>query len=133
MALINGLGFASYKLLVKLQLPTPETVPTITQITLAGAGCGIVSSYVRPTIDWLWYPEILTHLFFLPIFRSIIISPVDLIKIRQQSMLTPTKARHIALKIFREHGIRGLYRGLPVTAMRDSRCGPHFAAVNDLK
>ena len=62
---MNGLVFASYRFLLKLQLPTAETVPTITQIALAGAGCGIVSSYVRPIIYWLWYSETLTHLYLL--------------------------------------------------------------------
>ncbi|KIM39611.1 hypothetical protein M413DRAFT_193953 [Hebeloma cylindrosporum] len=101
-ALMNGLVFASYRFLLKLQLPTAETVPTITQIALAGAGCGIVS--------------------------SIVTTPTELIKIRQQSMLTPTKARQVALKIFRENGVRGLYRGMPVTALRDCGYGAYFAA-----
>ena len=43
-ALMNGLVFASYHFLLKLQLPTADTVPTLAQIALAGAGCGIVSS-----------------------------------------------------------------------------------------
>jgi len=131
--LMNGLVFASYRFLLKLQLPTAETLPTITQITLAGAGCGIVSSYVRLTIRWLRYPEILTHLFFLLTFGSIVTTPTELIKIRQQSMLTPTKARQVALEIFREYGIRGLYRGMLITALRDCGYGVYFAAVSDLK
>lgn len=47
-------------------------------------------------------------------------------------MLTPTKARQVALKIFRENGVRGLYRGLPVTALRDCGYGAYFAAVSGL-
>ncbi|KAJ3487069.1 hypothetical protein NLJ89_g11751 [Agrocybe chaxingu] len=45
-ALMNGLVFASYRFFMKLQLPHADAVPTITQITLAGAGSGIVSSCV---------------------------------------------------------------------------------------
>jgi hypothetical protein len=47
-------------------------------------------------------------------------------------MLTPTKARQVALKIFQENGIRGLYRGMPVTALRDCGYGAYFAAVSGL-
>ncbi|KAF4610872.1 hypothetical protein D9613_007212 [Agrocybe pediades] len=101
-ALMNGLVFASYRFLLKLQLPTPETVPTITQIALAGAGCGIIS--------------------------SIITTPTELIKIRQQSQLTQTTARQVAFQIFREAGVRGLYRGITATALRDCGYGAYFAA-----
>jgi len=47
-------------------------------------------------------------------------------------MLTPTNARQVALKIFRESGIQGLYRGMPVTALRDCGYGAYFAAVSGL-
>ncbi|KAF7770302.1 hypothetical protein Agabi119p4_6276 [Agaricus bisporus var. burnettii] len=63
-ALMNGLVFASYRFFMKLQLENPESVPTLTQITLAGIGSGIVSSVVT--------------------------TPVELIKIRQQSIMTST-------------------------------------------
>ncbi len=43
-ALMNGLVFASYRFLMKFQLDSPESTPTLTQIALAGAGSGIVSS-----------------------------------------------------------------------------------------
>lgn len=45
-ALLNGLVFASYRSLLKLQLDNPISIPTIAQIALAGAGSGIISSYV---------------------------------------------------------------------------------------
>ena len=45
-ALTNGLVFASYKFFMKVQLDNPTSIPTITQIALAGAGSGIVASYV---------------------------------------------------------------------------------------
>ncbi|KAF9482995.1 carnitine/acyl carnitine carrier [Pholiota conissans] len=101
-ALMNGLVFASYRFLLKLQLPDAACVPTLAQIALAGAGCGIVS--------------------------SIVTTPTELIKIRQQALLTPTTARQVAWQIFRENGVRGLYRGLPVTALRDCGYGAYFAA-----
>lgn len=100
---MNGLVFSSYRFLLKLQLSHADVVPTISQIALAGAGCGIVS--------------------------SIITTPTELIKIRQQSLLTPTTATQVTLQIFRKEGVRGLYRGLPVTALRDCGYGAYFAAV----
>ena len=56
-------------------------------------------------------------------------TPTELVKIRQQALLTPTTARSVALGILREHGVRGLYRGFPVTALRDCGYGAYFAAV----
>jgi solute carrier family 25 carnitine/acylcarnitine transporter 20/29 len=47
-------------------------------------------------------------------------------------MLTPTFAHQVALKIFRENGIKGLYRGMTVTALRDCGYGAYFAAVSGL-
>ena len=45
-ALMNGVVFASYRFFMKLQLDNADSVPTMTQIMLAGAGSGIVCSYV---------------------------------------------------------------------------------------
>ncbi|KDR80921.1 hypothetical protein GALMADRAFT_153318 [Galerina marginata CBS 339.88] len=100
-ALMNGLVFASYRLLLKLQLPNAGTLPTIAQIALAGAGSGIIS--------------------------SIVTTPTELIKIRQQATLTPTTARQMALQILREGGLPSLYRGLTATALRDCGYGAYFA------
>ncbi|KAF8815430.1 carnitine/acyl carnitine carrier [Phlegmacium glaucopus] len=101
-ALMNGLVFASYRFFMKVQLDNPNSIPTIAQIALAGAGSGIVS--------------------------SIVTTPTELIKIRQQSLLTQTTARKVALQIVRENGIAGLYRGIVVTALRDCGYGAYFAA-----
>ena len=65
-------------------------------------------------------------------FFSIITTPTELIKIRQQSLLTTTSARTVALQIIRESGIRGLYRGITATALRDCGYGAYFAAVCSL-
>ncbi|KAF8159263.1 carnitine/acyl carnitine carrier [Crassisporium funariophilum] len=101
-ALMNGVVFASYRFFMKAQLESSNSIPTIAQIALAGAGSGIVS--------------------------SIVTTPVELIKIRQQSLLTQTTARAVALQIFREAGISGLYRGLVSTALRDCGYGAYFAS-----
>ncbi|KAJ2916248.1 hypothetical protein MD484_g4169, partial [Candolleomyces efflorescens] len=101
-ALMNGLIFASYRFLMKLQLEHADAVPTLGQIAIAGAGSGIIS--------------------------SIITTPTELIKIRQQSLLVPTTARQVAWQIFREGGIRGLYRGFTATALRDTGYGAYFFA-----
>ncbi|KAF6758158.1 carnitine/acyl carnitine carrier [Ephemerocybe angulata] len=101
-ALMNGLVFASYRFLMKMQLESAESVPTLYQIALAGAGSGIIS--------------------------SLITTPTELIKIRQQSLLTRTTARQVAWQIFRENGVRGLYRGITATALRDIGYGAYFFA-----
>ncbi|ESK90703.1 mitochondrial carnitine acylcarnitine carrier protein cacl [Moniliophthora roreri MCA 2997] len=101
-ALLNGLVFASYRFLLKFQLDSPTAAPTLSQIALAGAGCGIIS--------------------------SIITTPTELIKIRQQSLTTPTTARQVAWNILRKDGLRGLYRGMTSTALRDLGYGAYFWA-----
>ncbi|KAG2021029.1 carnitine/acyl carnitine carrier, variant 3 [Coprinopsis cinerea AmutBmut pab1-1] len=101
---MNGLVFASYRFLMKLQLENADDTPTLTQIALAGAGSGIVS--------------------------SLITTPTELIKIRQQSIPTPSTARQVAWQIFRESGIKGLYRGITATALRDTGYGAYFFAVS---
>ncbi|KAF8507474.1 mitochondrial carrier [Hysterangium stoloniferum] len=101
-AFLNGLIFSSYGYLMKLQLGQESQEPTIAQITLAGAGSGIVA--------------------------SLITCPTDLVKIRQQALINsrPTASR-VALDIFRKHGIQGLYRGMTITALRDLGYGAYFA------
>ncbi|KAJ4474957.1 carnitine/acyl carnitine carrier [Lentinula aciculospora] len=101
-ALMNGLVFASYRFLLKIQLDNSNVVPTMSQIALAGAGCGAIS--------------------------SIITTPTELIKIRQQSLVTPTSARQVAWDIFKRSGVRGLYRGGTSTILRDSGYGAYFWA-----
>ncbi|KZT20993.1 mitochondrial carrier [Neolentinus lepideus HHB14362 ss-1] len=100
-AFMNGLVFSSYRFFMKLQLANADAVPTLTQITLAGIGSGIVS--------------------------SIITTPTELIKIHQQNILGKTPpARQVALDIVRKHGLRGLYRGITATAIRDCGYGAYF-------
>jgi hypothetical protein len=52
-ALMNGLVFASYRFFMKIQLENDKDIPTIAQIALAGAGSGIVSSYVPLLLDFV--------------------------------------------------------------------------------
>ncbi|KIJ65474.1 hypothetical protein HYDPIDRAFT_110554 [Hydnomerulius pinastri MD-312] len=103
-AFMNGLVFASYKFFMRAQLDDTNSVPTLTQVALAGTGCGIVT--------------------------SIISSPTELIKIRQQNVLandpSNASAAKVAMEIFRQHGMRGLYRGLAATALRDTGYGTYF-------
>ncbi|KAF8638409.1 hypothetical protein AX17_002234 [Amanita inopinata Kibby_2008] len=101
-ALLNGVVFASYRFLMKVQLENSDAIPTLTQIALAGAGSGIVSSLVT--------------------------TPTELIKILQQDQLIPTSSRQIALQILKEEGICGLYRGITATALRDCGYGAYFFA-----
>lgn len=41
---MNGLVFSSYKFFMRAQLDDPTSVPSLTQVALAGTGCGIVTS-----------------------------------------------------------------------------------------
>ena len=43
---LNGLVFSTYRSLMRAQLDDENATPTLTQINLAGAGTGIISSYV---------------------------------------------------------------------------------------
>ncbi|KAJ8596757.1 mitochondrial carrier [Rhizopogon salebrosus TDB-379] len=102
-ALMNGLIFASYKFFLKAQM-TDNSIPSLTQITIAGTCCGVV--------------------------MSLLSAPIELIKIRQQNMLESglgsVSTRNLVSTICREHGLKGLYRGFTATALRDSGYGAYF-------
>ncbi|KAF8585427.1 carnitine/acyl carnitine carrier [Ramaria rubella] len=101
-AFLNGLIFSAYGFLMRLQLRHELDEPTIAQIGIAGAGSGIIA--------------------------SIITCPTDLIKIRQQAIITSQPSvQEITLRIFQTHGLRGLYRGITATALRDCGYGAYFA------
>ncbi|EPS94884.1 hypothetical protein FOMPIDRAFT_1026003 [Fomitopsis schrenkii] len=111
---LNGLVFSSYGLLTKLQLENEHSTPTLTQITLAGAGTGIICSVVT--------------------------SPAELIKTQQQLMQVAASrtstlsssgdlsAYAVTQRILRQYGIRGLFRGITATALRDIGYGTYFGA-----
>ena len=58
---LNGLLFATYRFLLKVQVRPDDDEPPLAQIFLAGAGCGLASTYVnvraylpaKPNIDSL--------------------------------------------------------------------------------
>ncbi|KAF7370928.1 hypothetical protein MSAN_00726700 [Mycena sanguinolenta] len=100
-ALMNGLVFSSYKFFLGIQ-GTLIADASLTQITFAGVGSGIVS--------------------------AIVTAPTDLIKIRQQQCIGTSTARGVALGIIRTRGVAGLYRGTGTTMLRDSGYGAYFAS-----
>ncbi|KAH9911983.1 mitochondrial carrier [Fomitopsis serialis] len=109
---LNGLVFSSYGWLTKVQLETERSIPTLTQVTLAGAGTGIICSLVT--------------------------SPAELIKTQQQLMQAAAanatspagslSAYDVTQRIFKQHGVKGLYRGITSTALRDIGYGTYFYA-----
>ncbi|KAM5541300.1 hypothetical protein V8D89_004854 [Ganoderma adspersum] len=105
---LNGIVFSCYRSLLRAQLDDDNATPTLTQITLAGAGTGIIS--------------------------SLITTPAELIKIHQQTLVrsasstTTLSDREVILHIWRTHGLRGFYRGITATALRDVGYGAYFAA-----
>ncbi len=61
---------------------------------------------------------------------SILTTPTELIKIRQQQSPIKTSTSEVIRTILRTEGVRGLYRGFAVTALRDLGYGPYFLAVS---
>ncbi|KAI0820247.1 mitochondrial carrier [Trametes gibbosa] len=105
---LNGLVFSTYRSLLQAQLGHEHTTPTLTQINLAGAGSGIIS--------------------------SLITTPAELVKIHQQSLVRTSNSiallrdRDVIIHIWRNHGLRGFYRGITATALRDVGYGAYFTA-----
>ncbi|KAF8336237.1 mitochondrial carrier [Amanita rubescens] len=99
-AFLNGLIFSSYHFFLKVQHESNDAIPTLTQIAIAGALTGVIC--------------------------SVITTPTELIKIRQQDQLVHTSTSQIALKIFKESGVPGLYRGMTVTILRDIGYAAYF-------
>ncbi|CAE6492200.1 unnamed protein product [Rhizoctonia solani] len=102
-AFLNGLVFAGSGFFMRAQMSDPNAEPTLTQITIAGAGTGILA--------------------------SLIATPTELIKIRQQANTSAgvqPSAWSVAKSLWRSHGVRGLYRGISSTAMRDMSYGSNI-------
>ncbi|KIJ55096.1 hypothetical protein M422DRAFT_151609, partial [Sphaerobolus stellatus SS14] len=106
-AFLNGVVFWGYGFLMRVQLEKESDEPTLMQVALAGAGSGVMASFVT--------------------------CPTELIKIRQQALITsqPT-AREVAAKLIRSQGLRGLYQGVTITALRDTGYGAYFATYEGL-
>ena len=68
-----------------------------------------------------------------------ITTPAELIKIHQQSLVRSAPSaplmrdRDVMLHIWRHHGLRGFYRGITATALRDVGYGAYFAAYEIVK
>lgn len=106
---------------MKTQLSDDQAAPTLTQIFFAGAGTGMIGSYVTPATRCL--PA-------LTLVYRIVTTPTELVKIRQQALLTPISTRQMLRRIVRQDGIRGLYRGITATGLRDVGYGFYFFAVS---
>lgn len=101
----NAMVFQAYAILSRSLDPArcPSEPPSYTSVALAGVGTGAL--------------------------QTLILSPVELVKIRLQLEAAGHKRRRpgdhrgpvdMARDILRREGLRGLYRGLAVTALRDA-------------
>lgn len=108
---------------MKAQLSDDQATPNLAQIFFAGAGTGMVGAYVTITLR---SPLVLNSV------HSVITTPTELVKIRQQALLTPISTRQMLRRIVRQDGIRGLYRGITATGLRDTGYGFYFFAVSPL-
>ncbi|CAE7187682.1 unnamed protein product [Rhizoctonia solani] len=109
-AFLNGLVFAGSGFFMRAQMQDPNAQPTLTQITIAGAGTGILA--------------------------SLIATPTELVKIRQQANTSAgaqPSAWAVARDLWRRRGVRGLYRGISSTAMRDMSYGTYFATYEGMQ
>ncbi|KAI0297462.1 mitochondrial carrier domain-containing protein [Multifurca ochricompacta] len=118
--LFNGLLFATYRFLLKVQVQKnkDDSEPTLDQIFLAGAGCGLASTLLTTPIELIKIQQQKEqqHLHLPAAYRN-----------RDQALRT-LPARTVALHIFRVGGIPGLYRGLSATILRDvGGFGMYFA------
>jgi solute carrier family 25 carnitine/acylcarnitine transporter 20/29 len=87
---------------LKVQVRPDDEEPSLAQIFLAGAGCGLAS--------------------------TLLTTPIELVKTQQQmqqqhlsehTRARVAPARTVAAHIFRAGGVRALYRGLSATILRD--------------
>ena len=106
------------------QLSDDRTTPSLRQIFFAGAGTGMIGAYVVITFS---------DVSAFNLIHSIVSTPTELVKIRQQALLTPISTRQMLLRIIRQDGIRGLYRGITATGLRDTGYGSYFFTVSTPK
>ncbi|CAE6448166.1 hypothetical protein RSOLAG22IIIB_05998 [Rhizoctonia solani] len=109
-AFLNGLVFATTGFFMRAQMEDPNAEPTLTQITIAGAGTGILGAFIA--------------------------TPTELIKIRQQANTSAgaqPSAWSVTKDLWRSHGVRGLFRGFSSTAMRDMSYGAYFATYEGMQ
>ncbi|GAA6014063.1 hypothetical protein JCM10207_000224 [Rhodosporidiobolus poonsookiae] len=100
-AVMNASVFTSYKLAMNALLSTPDAEPTLVQITAAGAFSGI--------------------------FTSLITTPIERLKILQQSSsVGSSRSTPSTASLLRILPLRELYRGFLPTLLRDTAYGPYF-------
>ncbi|BGP15549.1 hypothetical protein JCM10213v2_003528 [Rhodosporidiobolus nylandii] len=100
-ALMNASVFTSYNLAVSSLLSSPSAEPTLAQITLAGSASGV--------------------------FTSLITTPIERLKILQQSSSVGSAASSPStVSLLRRLPLRELYRGFLPTLLRDTAYGPYF-------
>ncbi|KAG0264099.1 hypothetical protein BG011_007494 [Mortierella polycephala] len=114
-ALVNALLFGVYGFFMDIQMKNPSDDPTLMQIYLAGTGSGIVN--------------------------SVISCPMELSKIRLQNQDQGPNFKGAAgatgttfykgpmdcfKQTYRQGGLRGCYRGLWSTILRETSYGPYF-------
>ncbi|EPS63389.1 hypothetical protein M569_11396, partial [Genlisea aurea] len=95
----NAIAFQTYAILSRAvaNSHSPEDPPSYGGVALAGIGTGAI--------------------------QSLVLSPVELIKIRLQLQTRSSSSAGpfaVAENILRTEGIRGIYRGLAVTSLRDT-------------
>ena len=97
MILQNALAFQTYAILSRAvdgHCSSSNDPPSYRGVALGGFGTGAI--------------------------QSLVLSPVELVKIRLQLLRSPTGPRDVAQSILRAEGFRGLYRGLTITVLRDA-------------
>ncbi|KAH8916745.1 mitochondrial carrier [Atractiella rhizophila] len=105
-ALMNASVFGFYGLFLRLQLPTNDTTPTLTQVTIAGMACGLTTSFIT--------------------------SPMELFKILQQSS-PPSSTTPSLPSLLYQLFPRRMWRGLGATMLRDLGYGPYFLAYESAR
>ncbi|GAA5916974.1 hypothetical protein JCM8208_003228 [Rhodotorula glutinis] len=99
-ALMNASVFTSYKYTMNAMLPHPDAEATLGQVALAGSASGI--------------------------FTSFITTPIDRLKILQQSTSVGQARQPSLLSLVRSLPPTSLYRGWTATVLRDTGYGPYF-------
>ncbi|KAF8722640.1 hypothetical protein AX14_009741 [Amanita brunnescens Koide BX004] len=100
-ALLNGLAFSTYHFFLNVQRESNDSMPTLTQVAIAGGLTGLIG--------------------------CVVVTPTELVKIRQQDQLVRTSTRQIARQILRASGVPGFYRGIWATILRDfGGCAAYF-------
>lgn len=104
-AVVNAMLFGVYGFALDLQRKSHDDKPTLSQIFLAGTFSGVVNSIVS--------------------------CPLELAKIRLQNQSSAAERVYKGpldcfIKTYKSSGIRGCYRGMSITILRETSYGPYF-------